>query len=133
VHEVGFNPNFTNNLYFVYLNQKKNSREAIAAYRKLTIDKNRLVSMIDEITQAILNCHQLSEFERLLTEHEQLLSKTLNIPTVKESQFPDYPNAIKSLGAWGGDFIIATGTATDMSYFQKKGYSTILSYSEMIL
>lgn len=133
VNQVDFNPNFTNNLYFVYLNQKKNSREAIAAYRKLTIDKNGLVSKIDEITQAILNCNQLSEFERLLTEHEQLLSKTLNLPMVKESLFPDYPNAIKSLGAWGGDFIIATGTATDMNYFQKKGYSTILSYLEMIL
>ena len=133
VHEVDFNPIFSPNLYFIYLNQKKNSRDAIAAYRQLTIDKTRWISQIDEITQAILQCDQLSEFERLLNAHEQLLSKTLQLPTVKASLFPDYPNAIKSLGAWGGDFIIATGTAGDMDYFRKKGYGTMLPYAKMIL
>ena len=36
INEVSFNPNFLNHLFFVHLNQKQNSREGIAAYKKST-------------------------------------------------------------------------------------------------
>lgn len=133
INNVDFNPIFTDQIFFVYLNQKKNSREAITQYRTLDINKGVLISKINTMTEAILSCTNLIDFEMLLNEHETLLSKTLHIPTIKNSLFQDYPNTIKSLGAWGGDFILVTGTETDMDYFRHKGYSTILPYSEMIL
>ena len=37
---------------------------------------------------------------------------------------------IKSLGAWGGDFVLAT--RKNKNYFIEKGFDTILSYSEII-
>jgi hypothetical protein len=46
--------------------------------------------------------------------------------------FKDYPNTIKSLGAWGGDFVLATGNNSDMDYFKNKGYNTIIPFQEMI-
>jgi len=52
---------------------------------------------------------------------------------VKERLFPDYFGTLKSLGAWGGDFILATGTKETPRYFKNKGFETILTYSEMIL
>ncbi|WP_339651006.1 GYDIA family GHMP kinase [uncultured Maribacter sp.] len=133
VSEIHFYPNFTNHLFFVYLNQKKNSRDAIAAYRNLNFDKTDLVSKIDAITNKIINCNDLNKFAALLTKHEATISETLKIPTVKETLFSDYSGSIKSLGAWGGDFVLVTGTASEMTYFKNKGYSTILPYKEMIL
>ena len=133
VHEIDFNPNFKDQLYFIYLNQKKSSRDAISAYQKLNLDKNDLILKVNDITSSILKCTQLSKFEELLTEHEETLSKILGIKTIKETHFADYAKTIKSLGAWGGDFILATGDFEDMSYFKEKGYITILPYSEMIL
>jgi mevalonate kinase len=133
VNEVNFLPIFSDRLFFVYLNQKKNSRDAIKAYRNLAINKSNFISKIDDITERILNCSHLKEFENLLSTHEQIISDTLKIPTIKDSLFADYPGTIKSLGAWGGDFILATGTTSEMEYFKKQGYATVLSYAEMIL
>ena len=82
---------------------------------------------------SILKCKNVKEFAVLLNTHEIILSETLKIPTIKETLFSDYTNTIKSLGAWGGDFVLATGTLSEMTYFRNKGYSTILPYKEMIL
>ena len=133
VNEVIFNPDFKDELFFVYLNQKKNSRDAINSYRSLDINKEALIIKIDAITDNIQKCAAIAEFEGLLNEHEAILSETLQIPTIKATLFSDYSRTIKSLGAWGGDFVLATGTADDMQYFKKKGYNTILPYSKMIL
>jgi hypothetical protein len=57
----------------------------------------------------------------------------LQLTPVKERLFDDYFGAVKSLGAWGGDFVLATGDKTTPAYFKKKGYSTVLTYKEMIL
>jgi hypothetical protein len=69
----------------------------------------------------------------LMKTHEKLLSKALDIPTVKSELFSDFKGAIKSLGAWGGDFILATGGRDTPSYFKDKGYPIILPFQKMIL
>jgi hypothetical protein len=53
--------------------------------------------------------------------------------TVKEALFPDFKGVLKSLGAWGGDFILAISKENPKDYFASKGYETIIPYSEMIL
>lgn len=128
-----FNPPFKNQLYFVHLNKKQNSREGIGKYREMEFDNLELVKRLSEITRRTVSCTSLSEFEVLMTEHETLLSKALSMPTVKTSLFPDFKGAIKSLGAWGGDFILATGNEKVTDYFRKKGYITVIQYPEMVL
>jgi len=133
VKEAAFNPPFKDQLYFVYLEKKQNSREAIDQYRKQRFDKGVLISQITEITQEIIDCTTMSGFNTLVTRHEALISEVLNIPTVKESQFQDYEGAIKSLGAWGGDFVLATGDNRTPDYFEQRGYRTVIPYSKMVL
>lgn len=124
---------FSESLYFVYLNKKKNSRDGIAAYRERNIDIAALIEQITKLTNAMSSCTNITDFERLMTTHENLLSKTLDIPTVKSTLFSDYKGAIKSLGAWGGDFILVTGDKNTPDYFNNKGYSIVLPYQKMIL
>jgi mevalonate kinase len=133
VISVDFNPSFKEELFFVHLNQKQNSREGIELYNS---NKNNLAAAISEInaiTDTVINCDTLSEFEILITKHEQLISNLINLPTVKSSLFPDYSRAIKSLGAWGGDFVLATGNFNEMDYFKQKGFHTIIPYHKMVL
>ncbi len=132
VQSATFNPPFKNNLYFVYLNQKQNSREGIAQYRKKEFNRFSTISQINSITQRILTCTRLSQFDKLIKKHELILSEILGMPMVKERLFPDYKGAIKSLGAWGGDFILATGNKTAPDYFREKGYNTVIPYSKMV-
>ena len=116
-----FDPPFKSNLYFVYLNQKKNSREAVAQFKKQNISEEQ-IAYASRLTRAIIKANTLGEFEQILNEHESFVAKILGVLPVKEKQFPDFRGAIKSLGAWGGDFILATGDKHTSKYFKKKRF-----------
>ena len=133
VQEIGFDPSFRSNLFFVYLNKKQNSGDGILNYRKKDFDTTKLVIEVSKITTAMSHCSDLSHFEALLTDHENLISSTLKLPTVRERYFSGYPGAIKSLGAWGGDFILATGNGDTPDYFYTKGYKIVIPYKKMVL
>lgn len=129
---VNYNPSFKDSLFFVYLNKKQNSRKAIANYKKKVFNKSELLSKINAITQQFLEAERIEELESLIIEHELLLSHILEIPPVKRS-FPDYFGAIKSLGAWGGDFVLATGNEKTPAYFKDRGFETVIPFEDMVL
>ena len=134
VEPISFKPEFTKNIYFVYLNKKQSSKAAINSY--YNNKNNHLSSNIlenNKITQAIINAKTVKEFAHALEKHEVHLSKILELETIKEIAFPDFKGIIKSLGAWGGDFVMAVSKENPTAYFAAKGYQTILSYEEMIL
>ncbi|MBC7606281.1 MAG: GHMP kinase [Burkholderiales bacterium] len=133
VEEIRFEPQCSKNLYFVYLNKKQNSRTAMEQYFKKKNNQPQLLIDVDQITTTIVS-H--SDFETLTSElekHERCLSKVLEIPTVKESLFSDFKGTIKSLGAWGGDFVLAVSRENPTAYFSSKGFETVIPYSKMIL
>lgn len=128
---VNFNPSFTDGLYFVHLDQKQNSRNEIANYKTKAKPASAQIVHISSLTAQTLECQNLETFEKLITEHETVISQILGIIPIKQRLFSDYPGAIKSLGAWGGDFILATGKEAK-TYFKNKGLKTILSWQEMV-
>jgi len=134
IEQVVFEPEFAKNIYFVYLNQKRNSKSAIAEYH---FNKtNRLtdyIVTIDTLTQDILAANNIDVFAQLLHQHETLLSALLKTETVKNALFPEFDGAIKSLGAWGGDFVLVVSKENPKSYFVAKGYETVIPYQEMIV
>lgn len=133
VKEIKFNPDFTYKLYFVYLNKKQNTKSAVLDYRKKAEGLPELVSQVNHIIAEAQTAKSLDEFCRLLDRHSALMSKTLQIPTIKDQLFPDFDGTLKSLGAWGGDFILAASEIDPTDYFRQKGYSTIIPYSQIIL
>jgi mevalonate kinase len=135
VKTVDFDPPFKEQLFFVHLNQKQNSREGIRRFKekRLLRQAQHDRDTISSVTIALSNANELSEFESLIQQHEQIISKIIELPTVKERLFSDYFGSIKSLGAWGGDFVLATGNESTPEYFKQKGYTTVLSYTDMVL
>lgn len=133
VEIVKFNPSFSENLYFVYLNQKQNSRSAIASYKAKKNNLETQKEAVNQITQKVLNTENQIDFALAIESHEKILSTILEIKTVKESLFPDFNGTIKSLGAWGGDFVLAVAEEDPTAYFLNKGYKTIIKYNDMIL
>ena len=121
-------------LYFVYLNKKQNSRDAIFNYlNKSNNLPSYQISKITQISKDISTVKHLSDFEQLVIQHENILSEILDTRTVQKSLFNDYKlGVIKSLGAWGGDFIMATSQTDPSSYFKSNGYNTILKYCDLI-
>lgn len=128
-----FNPSFKDQLYFIHLNKKQNSRKGIAQYKSFKGNVNAFAEKISKLTEEFINCNDLHSFEQLMKEHEQLIASIVKQKTVQEHLFPDYFGQTKSLGAWGGDFILATGTKDSPDYFKNKGFPIIIKYQDMIL
>ncbi|WP_228850549.1 GYDIA family GHMP kinase [Aegicerativicinus sediminis] len=128
---VKFDPAFKDNLYFVYLNQKQNSRKAIATYRK---NKNTigLTDRISKLTLNILATADFKNFQDLINQHEGFISRALDEEPIS-TRFPDFKGVLKSLGAWGGDFILAATEEEPYTYFQEKGFNVIIPYHNLIL
>jgi len=132
VQKTKLSPQITDNMLFVYLNQKQNSREGIRLYREKP-KSHKLVDEITQITQKIVseNC-TFQEFVSLMKLHESLISDFIGLKTVKEKLFPDYQGFVKSLGAWGGDFVMAEKTENAETYFKSKGYETVKNYQNFL-
>lgn len=130
---VTFNPVFKEHIFFVYLNKKQSSKAAINNYLNKQFQLEKTKKKIDKITNFITQTDSLDDFMVALDKHEILLSDVLEQLTIKESLFPDFNGTIKSLGAWGGDFIMVVSKENPLSYFAQKGYNTFLKYEEMVL
>ncbi len=133
--KVDFNPEYSDNIYFVWLGNKKNSAGEVSSFKMI---KKRLYSEIEEISQLsdnIAYAPTLEDFEYYIKEHELILSAILKKKPVKEELLPDYSGSIKSLGAWGGDFIMVTSDRPFISlksYFEGKGLNTVIPFKEMV-
>lgn len=131
VQPIDLDFKFKNELLFIHLNQKQNSREGIKHYRNKPISTN-LVSKFTDITKKITVSQTLEEFSMLLNLHEDLLSSHLELDTARNLHFADCPTFVKSLGAWGGDFVLSAKFEGYQSYFQHKGFPTYFEWSELI-
>ncbi len=129
--EVRLPWDFKESLFFVYLNQKQDSKQGIAHYKNSNVSEE-IIQQISIISNQILRSTSLLDFEKLMDCHETIISETIKLPTIKAALFKDYPKTIKSLGAWGGDFVLVTGTISDMEYFRKKGFNTIIPFEDLI-
>ena len=133
VTTVDFDPEFKEALYFVYLNKKQNSRDGIAQYRKNSTDNATAVAEISAITTQIIACTTLETFNSLIDKHEAIIAKLIQQTPVKKLHFNDFHGSIKSLGAWGGDFVLATSSTDPTDYFKAKGFETVIPYNEMVV
>lgn len=134
IENISFTPSFYKHIFFVYLNKKQDSKKQIIQYYQ---NKNSHlaanITAITTLTQAVIAANTSNECIKVIEKHEALLSTILKTPTIKETLFPDFEGGIKSLGAWGGDFVLVVTPSDPSNYFISKGYSTIIPYSEMIL
>lgn len=136
VSTIDFQPDFKDQLYFVHLNSKKNSEESVIDYKSKIKANSNDVREVSKLSRIIAEAKNLLDFEKALLEHENILSKVLGIDRIKKQFFSDFPGEIKSLGAWGGDFVLATYNGPESNlrnYFKSKGKSTILRFDDMVL
>ena len=128
-------PAYSRQLYFVYLGQKQNSREGIACYRSRQPSKD-VKEQITHLTFDLLEASTAAEAELVLRAHEALVSKAIGLPPVQEARFPDFPGTVKSLGAWGGDFVLVVSpwpAKKTRAYFNERGCGAVVGFDEMVL
>lgn len=135
VSTAAFDPPFAGQLYFLFLEQKQDSRSGIARYRARGRPDQGILAAVSAIGEEITATDQVREFCRLLEQHERIIAELIDLAPVKERLFPDFPGAIKSLGAWGGDFVLVASElppAEVQAYFSSKAFPTLIPYREMV-
>ena len=133
---LNYTPSFAEHIYFVYLGEKQNSREGIKRYRTLDKASDSAMKAISSLSLQFVQASSIKELQSIIRQHEQIVSDAIQMEPVQKERFSDFPGQIKSLGAWGGDFIMA---ATELdstavkTYFKAKGLSTCFSWEELVL
>lgn len=133
---VNFNPTFKDQLYFVYLDKKQDSKKGIAQYRAKGKIADSKIQKISTLSTELIHLCGLNSFEQLLKEHENIIAELIDFEKVQSIYFSDYWGAVKSLGAWGGDFVLATSNRSfteTKKYFNEKGFNVFLKYEDLIL
>jgi mevalonate kinase len=132
-HEVDWCPPFLDDLFLIYMNQKQSSAAEVDRFmssKGIFEDEIRLIS---EMSHRITKCLALDEFQLLLKQHEEIMSSVLKQPAVADKWFKDIPGAFKSLGAWGGDFVLFAGEKEALEHIKERGFHTILRFNEIAL
>lgn len=130
-----FSPAFSHQLYFVYLGKKQNSREGIARYRERVSPTPDMLEEASSFANRFLTAKTLAELEAAMLQHEIFVAQAIDLPRAKDLYFNDFWGEVKSLGAWGGDFVLATSDrpeAETRAYFRQKGMDVFLPWREMV-
>lgn len=133
---VNFSPPNPEQIFFIHLNQKQNSKTAVEEFLARNEKFEEEVEIISEISEALLFCDEFPDFMQLIQEHEEVIQFVLQEERIQTKLFPDFNGIVKSLGAWGGDFVMAASEMDRdeiINYFKQKNYPTILNYSDMVL
>lgn len=137
IEPVAFNPSFADHLFFVYQGQKQSSSKEIKSFlaKVHPDDLQKNIEAVSEISRAVPKCQSLDEFSMLMQCHERIISRCIGQEPVQK-RFPDFEDTLKSLGAWGGDFILAVTNWDEnqvKTYFKKKGLEVIFGYNDLVL
>ena len=131
-----FNPKFKDDLYFVYLGQKQNSAREVVKYQDMKIEgKSQIVNEISQLTKEMVYANDLVTFNKIIRTHEDIVASALKYDKVKDLHFTDFWGEVKSLGAWGGDFALATSDRSPQEtreYFENKGFTTVIPFTEIV-
>lgn len=137
VKPIDFQPSFADHLFFIYQGQKQSSSKEIKTFlaKANPADLQNDIDAVAEISRAVPKCENLNEFGLLMQCHERIIARCIGQEPVQK-RFPDFEGVLKSLGAWGGDFILAA-TEWDESqvkaYFKGKGLEVVFGYNELVL
>lgn len=134
--QVGFDPAFKEQILFVHLGKKQQSKSGIAHYKSLSINKKNYVDWLNVLTESMLHCQSIQKFIQIIQEHETFVAEALQLQKVKNLYFKQFPVAAKSLGAWGGDFAMLAFEENPniiKTMLRENGFETVLTWNEIFL
>lgn len=128
---------FADQLFLIYLGRKKRTATEVSAFLKEKKVSEQQVEEVSLLTDEFLRCRDQNEFNLLIRMHEALISKLIERIAIKPELFADFKGEVKSLGAWGGDFFLASTNKWTFEevrkYFENKGLMTVFKWNDLIL
>ena len=132
---VPFDPPFADRLFFVWLGSKQPTASHLATMAGRFTPGYEDIAYFTGLTRGMLQAGELSEFRKYMEEHEARLSELIGLKRVSEILFPDLRGSVKSLGAWGGDFVMIASEQEPealFNYLDQKGLTTRFRYNDLV-
>lgn len=132
-HAIQLSDDIKEKLLFVYSGQKQNTSTEVLRFQECDV-KKQMIDNMNQIIQKAIHANTIEAFENEMKASEELLSQVLDLDKIKQRLFSDYPYEIKSLGAWGGDFFMASYRNENeaKTYFSQKGFPIQFTFKEII-
>ena len=118
VETISLNYPFSDQLFLVYSGIKKKTATAVSDFLKERKVSAQQIEEGSALADEFSRCDDQDEFNLLIRQHEKLISDATGRLPIKPEFFADFKGEIKSLGAWGGDFFLAS-TALPFSEVKK--------------
>lgn len=136
IEYVDFNPPFIDNMWLVYLGRKQVSDNSVKTFLNNYAKNQEDIDFFTKLTSQFHQAGTYEELGKIITIHEEKLSRILGVQAIKQSRFPDLEGYVKSLGAWGGDFALLMSEWSEQrisEYLIKKGINYWFHYKDITL
>jgi len=88
---------------------------------------------ISRLSEGFLQANSLDELEAIIEEHELFIANHLGLERAIEGPFKGVYGQVKSLGGWGGDFVMLTRFEENRQWLETNGFNTIIPFETMAL
>lgn len=116
--------------HFMYLGQKQNSAQEVQRFKNRNV-RPAQIEAISALSQQILTAKSPKSLQALVKEHESVTASIIGITPIQHRLFPEFKGTVKSLGAWGGDFVWLLGLGHQIDYFKALGYKQIFTFNKL--
>lgn len=134
VRPVSFHPAFADQIYFVWLGSKQPTASHLAELDGRFHPGFEDILRFSGFTRGMLEAVELRDFRMLMEEHEARLSELTGWERVS-TRFPGLQGSVKSLGAWGGDFVMIASEQNQAAlfhYLDGLGLKTRFGYKDLV-
>jgi mevalonate kinase len=121
---------FLDQLGFVYTGRKQLTSESLSLVKNKPFS-DKQIDRFNMLTDNFLRSSSILELEKVIEEHEALLAEHLQLPKVKQELFEELPGQVKSLGGWGGDFVLITRLRSSEQWLKKKGFTVVFPFQQL--
>jgi mevalonate kinase len=131
---IPFSPPFSQQLWFAWLGRKEDTASHLEKISGSFSPGFEAINRFSQLTMAMAEASSLGEFRIVMEEHEDVLSRLLGMEKVSR-RLEGLPGSVKSLGAWGGDFVMIASEAmeeTILDYLHGKDIHVVFNYKDLV-
>jgi len=132
---IPFHPPFSDHIYFAWLGMKQNTEKHLDQVIEKIEPGYEDVHHFSRLTEQMIAATDLQTFGKLMDEHENALSQLLKMERISETRLKSLPGHVKSLGAWGGDFVMILSHVNEeelFTYLYDRDIQVIFRFDELV-
>jgi len=125
-------PQVMQSVVFVYRGEKQQTDSSLKLVGRKPFSP-ALCEEISQLSKAFLKANSLNELESIIEDHELLIANHLGLERAIDGPFKGIHGQVKSLGGWGGDFVMLTRFEENRQWLESNGFNTIIPFETMAL